>query len=140
MVQINIKSILDGITLTLRKNFPDCQIHTEKVEQGLAEPAFIVCAVMTKRSPINMNLTRQIPRFNITYIPLEGLNECYQVQETLLNILEIIPLSQGGSIIGHDISCQISDEMLNLSISYNHNLFGKAEEIYMETEKIIQEA
>ena len=137
-MQINTKAILDGITKTLRLHFPNYQIYTESVKQGLIEPAFIVRAITTNRSPINRNLVKQIHSFNITYLSGD-LNDCYNVQDKLFNILEIIELKNGVRIFGHDINSKMGGDMLNVGISFSYHLFGKSDEIFMENQNITQE-
>lgn len=139
MIKISEKIIIDGVTLALRNNFPDCQIHTEKVEQGLVEPAFIVRIITSNISPVNKNLSQKSPRLHITYIPANGLNECYEVQNKLFYVIEHITLPEGNSVRGTDINSEITDGLLHMSISYNHHLFSKSDETYMENAKVIQE-
>ena len=45
MSEINTGKILDGITLALRAAYPDCQIESDTIEQGLTPPAFLVVLV-----------------------------------------------------------------------------------------------
>ena len=49
MSEINTGKILDGITLALRAAYPDCQIESDTIEQGLTPPAFLVVLVSAEQ-------------------------------------------------------------------------------------------
>lgn len=69
MADITSKLILDGITLALREAFPNAQITSDRIEQGLTEPTFVVLMVTNEQSELPNMRYRRMPRYDIIYFP-----------------------------------------------------------------------
>ena len=138
MSEINTGKILDGITLALRAAYPDCQIESDTIEQGLTPPAFLVVLVSAEQEKRAGERWRRLPRFDILYYPKAGREECYMAADNLCTILELITLPGGDRLRGTEISFEVVDGVLHFMISYNHFVRQKTEEIYMGELKIEQ--
>lgn len=139
MTNITSNLILDGITLAIREAFPDAQITSDRIEQGLKEPTFIVLMVTTEQSELPNLRYRRTPRYDIIYFPKNGREECYSVADTLWGVLEVITLPNGDSVRGSNITVEISEDTLHVLVNYNHNTYRTVEEVEMEELTIKQE-
>lgn len=139
MAEISTGIILDGITLALRRAYPDAQIEADAVEQGLTPPAFLVLLVNEEQSRLIGARWRRSPRFDILYFPKKGREECYAVADNLRQALELITLPTGDALLGMDISFEVTDGVLHFMLSYRHHVYRQMEETYMGNLKIKQE-
>lgn len=137
---ITTNQILDGITLALRQAFPNDQIEADTVEQGLVPPAFIVVLASASQAQFIGLRWRRRPTWNITYIPKEGRQECYDVADELYEVLEYIEVPNAGLVRATDMSYQVVDGNLQFSVAFNHTVFKPVDETAMEELEIIQEA
>lgn len=110
MAEINTNIILDGITLALRKAFPDSMITSNEVKQGLNVPAFIVRMVSFQTQAHPMQRHKNLPRFDIIYFPKADREECYSASDKLCKVLEVIALPSGDKVRGVDMSSEITDD------------------------------
>lgn len=131
MAEISTNIILDGITLAIRAAFPDSHIDIDEVKQGLNPPAFIVTLVSGAYEAYPGGRKRHMPRFDIIYFPKGKSAECYEVADVLADALEVIELPGGDRLRGTDISIEVSDEVLHVLVSYNHNTYKPVEQTYM---------
>lgn len=138
MAEISTNIILDGITLALRKAFPDSMITSNEVKQGFNVPAFIVRMVSFQTEVRPMQRYRNLPRFDIIYFPENEREECYSVSDRLCSVLEVITLPTGDKIRGVDMSSEIDDDVLHFFVSYNHNVYKPVDTVAMEEFKIKQ--
>ncbi len=122
MSEINTSIILDGISLALRTAYPNSQIESDSIEQGLKPPAFIILLIDGSQSQRVGKRWRRQPRFDILYFPTSkrGREECYKVADNLSQVLEVIKLPGGDSIRGTDISFNVVDNVLHFNISYKY--------------------
>ena len=139
MADITSTLILDGITLALREAFPDAQITSDRVEQGLEEPAFIVLMVTSEQSELPSMRYRRTPQYDIIYLPKNGREDCYSVADTLWGVLEVITLPNGDSVRGSNISAEITDDVLHVLVNYAHNAYKVVDEVDMEELTFTQE-
>ena len=139
MADITSTLILDGITLALREAFPDAQITSDRVEQGLEEPAFIVLMVTNEQSELPNMRYRRTPQYDIIYFPKNGREDCYSVADTLWGVLEVITLPNGDSARGSNISAEITDDVLHVLVNYAHNAYKVVDEVDMEELTFTQE-
>lgn len=139
MSEINTEKILDGITLALRASYPECQIESDTIEQGLTPPAFLVLLADVEQVRQIGERWKRIPRFDILYFPKKGREECYKVADDLCTVLELITLPGGGLLRGTEISFEVTDGVLHFMVSYNHFIRRESgEQIYMSELKIEQ--
>lgn len=131
MSEISTGKIIDGITLALRTAYPDYQIESDTIEQGLTPPAFLVLLVDVEQVQQVGERWRRLPRFDILYFPAKGRKECYAVADNLCTVLELITLPGGDLLRGTEISYEVTDGVLHFMISYNHFVYRPTEETYM---------
>lgn len=114
-----VQKIIDGIAEILDANFPDSDIQTEEVKQGLDTPCFFVF-------PINVSDIRHVGRrwnarysMCVQYIPDsdEPKAECAEVEEKLYKLLEYITVN-GCLVGGVDIHSETTDEVLSFFATY----------------------
>lgn len=123
MAEINDNIIIDGITLTLRKNYPEAQISAEKINQGLKAPAFVVSMPTSQQIKDGQNRWRRLNRVDVMYFPKkENRRECRIVAEELYKILDYINTSKGDLIRGTSISYEIVDNILHFMVSYDYSV------------------
>jgi hypothetical protein len=132
---MTIKELIDAIAEALFQEFGSgYELHTEKVEQGLVEPCFLIrCLNPTK----NLYLGRCYKRtnqFSVQYIPStqDAIEECNSVMERLFECLENVIL-YGKPIHGTELNGQITDGILNFTVNYDGFVL-KGEEIYIMEE------
>ena len=114
-----VQKIIDGIAEILDSGFPDKEINTEEVKQGLETPCFFVF-------PLNVSDIRHIGRrwnakysMCVQYIPdsVEPKAECTEVEEKLYKLLEYVTVD--GSLVGGiDIHSETTDEALSFFVTY----------------------
>ncbi len=138
MSEINTNIVLDGITLALRSAYPDSQIESENIEQGLKVPAFIVLLVNAEQVQRVGQRYKRLPRFDVLYFPKKGREECYAIADELCSVLELITLPGGDMLRGTDMSFEVSEGVLHFLVSYNHFVYREADETMMENLKIEQ--
>lgn len=139
MSEINTEKILDGITLALRASYPECQIESDTIEQGLTPPAFLVLLVDVEQVKQIGERWKRLPRFDILYFPKKGREECYAAADNLCTVLELITLPGGDLLRGTEISFEVTDGVLHFMVSYNHFIRRESgEQIYMSELKIEQ--
>ena len=116
-----INKLLAGIAEALFQVYGSgYEIYTEKVEQGLEEPCFLIrCLDPT----MNRDLDRRFKRtmlFSVQYFPATGgkVAECTGVLETLFDILTDLPVS-GSVVHGADLNGQITDDVLTFTVRYD---------------------
>ena len=116
-----INKLLDAIAEALFQAYGSShEIYTEKVEQGLVEPCFLIrCLDPT----MNRDLDRRFKRttlFSVQYFPATDAKvaECTGVLETLFDILTDLPVS-GSVVHGVDLNGQITDDVLTFTVRYD---------------------
>jgi len=139
---MTIKELIDAIAEALFQEFgSDYDYYTEKVEQGLTEPCFLIrCLNPTK----NRHLGQRYKRTNlisIQYIPstAEAYDECNSVMERLFECLESVKLS-GKPVHGTDLQGEITDGILNFKVNYDGFVLKTEEQTVMNDLEILTEA
>lgn len=138
MAEISTNIILDGITLALRKAFPQSHIESNSIKQGLRQPAFLVFLASAQIAAEPSARKKRLVRFDIAYFPKCGREECYAVADTLGEILALIDLPSGDKLHGTDMDFTVTDDVLHFLVSYNHFTRDQTEEERMEKLKITQ--
>ena len=87
---MTIKNLIDSIAEALFQEFgSNYDYYTEKVEQGLTEPCFLIrCLNPTKNRHLGQRYKRT-NQFSVQYIPstAEAYDECNSVMERLFECL-----------------------------------------------------
>ena len=118
-----LNEITQGICRALTARWPDCEVYKEHVTQGLNPPAFTVQAEDIQKIPYLKGRAKLSALYTINYFPAAAhapRDECLEVQDQLFYVLEYITHGSAGDLIrGTDISGQIVDNVLVLSVSYS---------------------
>ena len=130
-----VNNIIDGISLRLDEVFGEtCRISSEKVDQGLKEPYFLIFVISPSRKPIIGQRHSAKNNFDIHYFPKEHDNraEMTNIGEALYDALEYIKLLNGDLVKATNMRYEIIDGVLHFFINYNMTLIKKQEKDYME--------
>lgn len=139
---MTIKELLDAIAEALFQEFGiNYEIYTEKVEQGLTEPCFLIrCLSPTKNRHLGLRYKRT-NRFSVQYIPstAEAYEECASVLERLFECLEDVILS-GKPIHGTELQGEVTDGILTFMVNYDGFVLKTEDHIIMNDLEILAEA
>ena len=139
---MTIKELIDAIVEALFQEFGSgCEYYTEKVEQGLTEPCFLIrCLNPTKNRHLGL-LYKRTNQFSVQYIPssAEAYDECVSVLERLFECLENVILSDR-PIHGTELQGEITDGILNFTVNYNGFVLKTEEQTSMEGIEVLTEA
>lgn len=133
MDEVSGNMILDGISIAIRNRYPDSQIESSDIEQGLTPPAFVLLLVAPSRSPLVKDKWQYRYNFDIAYFPKNGHEECYQVADELFKILEIIALPSGFAARGIDMDYRIVDGVLHFFVTFLKHGYIQPDGESMET-------
>lgn len=124
-----INSIKSAISTSLFEEFgEDYEIYTEKVEQGLKEPCFLISSLNQSSTQFFSARYKKNNLFSVQYFPStnEIKAECNDVAERLNDCLEWITV--GDDLVrGTNINSQLVDDVLHASVTYNYFAVSKAE-------------
>ena len=139
---MTVKKLIDAIAEALFQEFgSNHEIYTEKVEQGLTEPCFMIrCVNPTKNVHLGVRYKRT-NQFVIQYIPStsEAYEECVSVLERLFECLEDVTLD-GKPVHGTELNGKVIDGILNFKVNYDGFVMKKFDETGMENLEILTEA
>ena len=139
---MTIQTLIDAIVEALLQEFNSgYEIYTEKVEQGLTEPCFLVRCLNPTKNVFLGRCYKRTNQFSIQYIPstTEAYEECVSVMERLFECLENINLS-GKPIHGANLRGEITDGILTFTVDYDGFVLRDEEQISMENLDILTEA
>lgn len=139
---MTIQNLIDAIAEALFQQFGSgYEIYTEKVEQGLQEPCFMIRCVSPTKNLYLGTVYKRTNQFVIQYIPstTDAYEECVSVMEKLFDCLENVTLS-GKPIHGMDLNGEITDGILNFKVNYDGFVLKEQDEIDMETIEVLTEA
>lgn len=118
---MTVKELIDAIAEALFQEFgSDYEIYTEKVEQGLKEPCFLIrCLNPTKTVHIG-KVYKRTNQFSVQYIPstADVYEECHSVLERLFECLEDVILSDK-PVHGTELNGEIQDDILTFTVNYD---------------------
>ena len=139
---MTVQNLIDAITEALFQEFGSTyEIYTEKVEQGLSEPCFMIrCVNPTKNVHLGVRYKRT-NQFVIQYIPstLEAYEECVSVLEKLFECLEDVTLD-GKPVHGTEMNGEVTDGILNFKVNYDGFVLKQISEVKMEDLEVLTEA
>ena len=133
---ITIQTVIDGIVGGIKAAYPDNDVYTENVEQGLTEPCFSVLC-------LNSNIKHEFDKrylktmlFCVHYFPEEHIDakaECGDVSEELVSALEYIT-ADGDMLRGTDLHSEIIDNVLSFFVTYSTFVYREPEDVEMMEE------
>lgn len=139
---MTVQNLIDAIAEALFQEFGSTyEIYTEKVEQGLVEPCFMIrCVNPTKNVHLGVRYKRT-NQFVIQYIPStsEAYEECISVLEKMFECLEDVTLD-GKPVHGTDLNGEVTDGILNFKVNYDGFVLKQQDENGMGTLEILTEA
>ena len=118
---MTIKKLIDAIAEALFQEFgSDYEIYTEKVEQGLTEPCFLIRCLNPTKNVYLGRCYKRTNQFSVQYIPstAEANDECTSVMERLFECLDNVVLSDK-PIHGMDLHGEITDGILTFMVNYD---------------------
>lgn len=139
---MTIQNLINAIAEALFQEFGSgYEIYTEKVEQGLTEPCFLIRCINPTKTVFLGRCYRRTNQFSIQYIPSteEAIDECNSVIERLFECLENVIL-HGKPIHGTEPHGEITDGILTFTINYDGFVLKDEEEYIMEEVEILTEA
>lgn len=125
-----INSIISGISVSIFEEFGEgYEIYTERVEQGLKEPCFLISSLSQSSKQFFSSRYKKDNLFTVQYFPStdEIKAECNDVAERLNSCLEWININ-GDLIRGTNINSQITDDVLHTTVSYNFFAVSKSKD------------
>jgi len=118
---MTIKELIDAIAEALFQEFKSgYEIYTEKVDQGLKEPCFLIrCLNPTKNIHLG-SVYKRTNLFTIQYFPstLEANEECASVLERLFECLEYVTVSNK-KVRGTDLHGEVTNGVLTFMVNYD---------------------
>lgn len=139
---MTIQDLIDAIAEALFQEFGSGhEIYTEKIEQGLTEPCFIIRCLNPTKNLFLGRCYKRTNQFSIQYIPsTAGVNEeCAAVLDRLFECLENVVLF-GKPIHGTELHGEITDGILTFIVNYDGFVLKTEEQIPMEDLEILTEA
>ena len=116
-----VNSILNAVTKQLGTTFGNSyHYYVENVEQGLIKPCFTVdmlTPLQRSKSPVLYDRTMPIVVHFFSDSNENLKNDCYDKSEKIIECLEYLPFKDT-KLRGEDISCQITDGVLQIFITY----------------------
>lgn len=114
-----INDIVDGISLALYEEFGEgYEIYTEDVEQDLNEPCFSIKPIMQSNTQRLGDRYFRGNLFCIYYFPKASIEECFDVEERLIDALEYITVN-GDLLRGTGMHGETVDGVLTFILNYN---------------------
>lgn len=114
-----INNIIDAISLALSEEFPEKDIYTENVEQGLTEPCFLITTIKPDNKHFFNNRYKRNNLFSIQYFPEGGRSEINNILERLYLVLEEVTDMSGESFRGSNMNAEPTNDVLHFFINYN---------------------
>lgn len=114
-----INDIIDAISLALSKEFPESEIYTENIEQGLTEPCFLITLIKPENNHFINNKYKQTHLFSVQYFPKDGRSEINGVLERLYFTLEQVTDLTGKTFRGSKMKAEPVDKVLHFFIHYD---------------------
>jgi hypothetical protein len=139
---MTIKILIDAIAEALFQEFgSNYEIYTEKVEQGLSEPCFLIRCLNPTKNVYLGSVYRRTNQFSIQYIPAtaDALEECNTVIERLFECLENVIVFEK-PIHGTELNGEITDGILNFTVNYDGFVLKEENGDPMNKYKLLTEA
>lgn len=136
-----IEEIINGVTAAIRAEFPDTDIYTEAVEQGMREPCFSIKCIRPAQEQVVGERYFRRHLIRIYYFPApdgDKWSEINTVQDKLLDCLEMIRCG-GDPVRGTEMETRIEDDVGIFLVNYNFFVRRRGEEGPDMNELLIKE-
>ena len=127
---MTVKELIDAIAEALFQEFGSgYEMYTEKVEQGLTEPCFLIRCLNPTKNLFLGRCYKRTNQFSVQYIPstAKAHEECVSVLERLFECLENVIVS-GKPIHGMDLHGEITNGTLTFTVNYDGFVLKEIEE------------
>lgn len=136
-----INDIIDGLSNAIYSKFPACKIYSERVEQGLEEPCFLITVIESLEKPLLKDRVQRNILFDVLYFTEDGNADRFNVASELYQLFKFVPLLDGSSLRGCDLSHEVIDGVLHFRVTFKPILRAVPAEIdlmsdYKLTERI----
>jgi len=132
-----VNELTQSIARAIRKEYQTQHIYTEQIPQCLKKPCFFIhCISNAEQNAIDLRFLAQ-HTFVISYFPLKGNAECWEVQQKLHRLLELIALQDSSLIRGTHRRAEMRDGVLHFFVDYDFYMYKqKQPEEYMRGLKV----
>lgn len=137
-----VNSILNAVTKQLGTTFGNkYRYYVEDVEQGLKKPCFtvdVLIPLQRSKSPVLYDRTMPLVIHYFSDSKNNLKQDCYTVSERVMECLEHLPF-KGSLVRGEDISCQMTENVLQVFVTYKFTtrLVTEVEETLSEFETTV---
>lgn len=130
-----VNLFLTAVTQRLGSTFgTDYHYYVENREQKLKTPCFTVDVLLPlqrSKSPVLYDRTMPLVLHYFSDSKTNKKNDCYSMAEQVIECLEYLPF-EGGLIRGEDISWQLTDDVLQIFVTYKFTTRKVVEKDNME--------
>ena len=126
MVNLILNAVTKQLGTTFGKSY---HYYVENVEQGLVKPCFtadVLIPLQRSKSPLLYDRTMPIVVHYFSDSKTNTKNDCYSVAERVVECLEYLPFKDG-LIRGEDISWQMTDDVLQVFVTYKFTTIKDSE-------------
>ena len=123
---LNILDMKKAVTKKLKEAFPECNIYTKRVEQGMKTPAFHVDLVPYDAPKVGVHGRRIHYFINCTFFPtVEGdLDQNLQAWETWKNaFVDTLELPTGEIVRIHEQKCLLFESLYRFSFNIEETYY-----------------
>ncbi len=113
-----VNALINAIAKAIKKEFSQCNLYTEQLEQGFESPCFFILCISHKEHDRLAVRFLAEHTFCISYFPQKGKQECWEVQSKLNRLLEQIKLDNG-FVRGTNRKGEIHDNVLHFFVDYD---------------------
>lgn len=112
--------ILHAITRAIHEEWPDWEIHTDKLKMDVLEPCFFVQEIYNRQKRFPCDRIKYETNFLIQFLCEKMSNaEKSAIGNRLHDILEIVELDDGAQLRGRNRNFTIYEYCVNFSVDYN---------------------
>lgn len=108
-------------------------VYGENIEQGFSNPCFFVLELPVNRTLVRGDVYKELHTFVVHYYPeTDDYDELSDMRECLFESLEYLTLLDGNKARGINISSQVIDNVLQVTVDYKVLIRRVKIEEYME--------
>ena len=136
---LNILDMKKAVTKKLKEAFPECNIYTKRVEQGMKTPAFHVDLVPYDAPKVGVHGRRIHYFINCTFFPtIEGdLDQNLQAWETWKNaFVDTLELPTGEIVRIHEQKCLLFENLYRFSFNIEETYYEISESTHEKAQDI----
>ena len=130
-----ISDVITAVSRTLDERFDGAYaVHTEKVEQGLAPPCFIITVVDAENTPLLRDRANRVYALDVVYISKSNTNaEMYAMADKLFSALGLVTMTDGSRLLAYNMRYEEVDGDLHFFVTYQLTVRAPEDEDAMES-------